>query len=43
VLVACYSTIAIALFPLSPFIFMGVACMLVSVYEYLLSVRKRVG
>jgi hypothetical protein len=43
VLIACYSTIAIALFPMSPFIFLGIACLLVSVYEHVLSVRKRVG
>lgn len=39
-LLACYATVAIALFPVSPFIAIGLACLLSMAHEYAVSVRK---
>jgi hypothetical protein len=42
VLIACYATLAIALFPMSPFVAIGGACLLGMAHEYAVSVRKPV-
>lgn len=39
-LIACYATVAIALFPLSPFVAIAAACLIGTVHEYAISVRK---
>ena len=40
VLLACYATVAIALFPLSPLVAAGGASMIGMAHEYAISVRK---
>lgn len=39
VLIACYATVAIALFPMSPLVAVGGACMIGMAHEYAISVR----
>jgi hypothetical protein len=39
-LIAAYTTVAIALFPLSPFIWIAGACFLAEVHQYAIRVRK---
>lgn len=40
VLIAMYATIALALFPVAPFIVMGIACLLRSVHDYANTARE---
>lgn len=41
-LIACYATVAIALFPMSPFVAIGAACLISMAHDYAVSVRKPV-
>lgn len=41
-LAAAYATVAIALFPLAPFIAIGLACMISMAHNYAISVRQPV-
>jgi hypothetical protein len=41
--IAAYTTVAIALFPLSPFIFAGGVCFLSMAHGYAISVRKQMS
>ena len=39
-MIAMYTTVAIALFPMSPFIWVGGACLVSSAHHYAIAVRK---